>query len=98
MKLEDVLARMVHRRHEPACSGNPAHIPWYGQQVAELLATPEGKALAALVEAAVALHGFKSDRPLGDPEGIDEEYADLWTRLNDFAVAVAEYLRLGDVA
>jgi hypothetical protein len=88
MKLEDVLAgalRDLYRTHK----GMYEFDEFVNEHAAAMLATSEGKALAALVEAAVAwtsTEGWSSD-------------AALRQRLDsDLGLAVAEYLRLGDVA
>jgi hypothetical protein len=80
MKLEDVLARLT--RHDP-----PYDHETYDDWAASILATPEGKALAALVEAAVDWHGAQDPYRQGR-NPFDEPLSD----------AVTQYLRLGDVA
>jgi hypothetical protein len=95
VKLEDVLARMLCGLEDATDGhyedGDPVRVDCRleGRQHAEqwspaMLATPEGKALAALVEAAV---GIREEMVGAVPRKV--------ARLRD---AVDEYLRLGDVA
>ena len=79
----EALARMLYSKHTPACSGNPACLEARRPRARDMLATPEGAAMAALIEAAVA---WRPDRY--EPPGVDATarlvYAvDAWNGLGD---------------
>ena len=85
-RLEDVLARML--RVGCLCESDDDFLQPLGhheRKAEQLLATPEGKALSALVEAAVAWRA---------PVRNDEERGTR--QVADLAAAVDAYLALGD--
>jgi hypothetical protein len=97
MKLEDVLTPLCGHQHlasDPVCSS-----------VTRYLATPEGKALAALVEAAVAWaewgRQWEAVRPFLETWFVENlpgvPIPETKGAGDHLVAAVDEYLRLGDV-
>jgi hypothetical protein len=110
VKLEDVLARMLCGLEDATDGhyedGDPVRVDCRleGRQHAEqwspaMLVTPEGKALAALIEAAVAWRNAYAERWDGMMGQIDPPDPRIEADATLGLVrAVGEYLRLGDVA